>query len=588
MNRKIFRSTSGKAVPATNAVNEAGGKAYQYDDKTAAAVFAMTATFPDKAFYLSGGDQLEQFSKFLEKCDPEFIAKLAVYSRQRGKMKDAPTVAILSIAKRDKALFERVFGHVADTPVQYRNAFQIVRSGILGFKSLGTVLTRAFERRLFEFGMDYLARRGLVGQKPSLSDVIAMVRPAPPSEEWRAFLGYVRGRDVNHELLPATIRDLEAFKRDPSGTPIPQGIEFQQVIGLLPKDAPAERWAELLRVMSWTQVVKNLATLTRHGAFEDKGAVKYAAEVLRDGEKIGRSKMLPMQLFSAYRTLTGGPRESHSYDQKRYGNNEPVDIPHELLAALSDAFDELLVQKTPALEGNLAVGVDTSGSMSWASITGDRGSATSTVKVIDAAAMFAAAALAQNPGSEVIPFDTRVHPANKARGESTLGFAQRLTHCGGGGTNVSLVMKAVLEKMAKDSGWKPNHIVILSDNESWVDSNPGYHSGRGTATLEGFRQVQRRARNCKLVCWNLQASATTQAVGDDILQVGGFSEELWSAVAAFLRGEKVQPVSEAQEAPEKPSVDADTWLAEIESVPLDEAGLAAWVSEAKKGLSRVG
>ena len=201
--------------------------------------------------------------------------------------------------------------------------------------------------------------------------------------------------------------------------------------------------------------------------------------------------------------------------------------------------------------------------------------------------MFASAAMVRNPGSEVIPFDTRVHEANKARGESTLGFAERLSRCGGGGTNVSLVMDAILGKMVATPAWKPDHVIILSDMESWVDgSRRSWHGNSGTETLKKFRGIQSRgARNCKLVCWNLQASATTQAIGDDVLQVGGFSDELWGAVAAFLRGDKVQPVSEAQE--KKPSVDSDTWLAEIESVPLDEAGLTAWVAEAKKGSAKV-
>jgi 60 kDa SS-A/Ro ribonucleoprotein len=592
MNKNIFKTSRGGNVPATNAVNEAGGKAYQYDDKTAAAVFAMTATFPDKAFYLSGEDQLDQFTQFLDKCDPEFVAKLSVYARQRGKMKDAPVLAVLSLAKRDKDLFNKVFGHVADTPVQYRNAFQIVRSGVLGFKSLGSTLTRAFERRLFEFGVNYLARRGLVGQKPSLSDVIAMVRPTPPSEEWRAFFGYVRGHSAdsgyyNPELLPEIIRDFEAFKKDPKNTPIPKGIEHQQVIGMLPKDAPAERWGELLRIMSWTQIVKNLATLTRHGAFDDKASIRYAAEVLRNSEKIRSSKMLPMQLFSAYRTLTGDTGDEYSYgyrSRKQYGNSDPVDVSHEILAALSDAFDVILVEKTPDLPGNMVLGVDSSGSMTWGSITGDRGSASSTVRPIDAAAMFASAALTRNPKSVVVPFDTSIGKAIKSRGESTLGFAKRLTGvCRGGGTNISLVMDATLAKMDKEKGWKPDHIVILSDNESWVDG--GYRS-RGTATMSKFKQIKARAPECKLVCWNLQASATTQAVGDDVLQVGGFSEELWSAVATFLRGEKAKVIS-GPETREAPSVDADTWLEEIESIPLDETALAAWVSEAKKGQPRV-
>ena len=62
------------------------------------------------------------------------------------------------------------------------------------------------------------------------------------------------------------------------------------------------------------------------------------------------------------------------------------------------------------------IGPDVSGSMSMA-VTGRRGrGATSKMRCVDVAALFAAAILRRNPDSVVIPFDTAVYEARLERG----------------------------------------------------------------------------------------------------------------------------------------------------------------------------
>jgi 60 kDa SS-A/Ro ribonucleoprotein len=50
--------------------------------------------------------------------------------------------------------------------------------------------------------------------------------------------------------------------------------------------------------------------------------------------------------------------------------------------------------------------------------------------------------------------------------------------------------------------------------------------------------MKRRNQGARLVCIDLQAHGTTQAVErPDILNVGGFSDEVFEIVARFTRGE---------------------------------------------------
>lgn len=107
--------------------------------------------------------------------------------------------------------------------------------------------------------------------------------------------------------------------------------------------------------------------------------------------------------------------------------------------------------------------------------------------------------------------------------------AAKLAAVGGGGTNVSAPLALLnKERAAVDL------VVIVSDNESWVDAR---RSG-ATATMQEWERLKRRNPNAKLVCVDIQPHGTTQAAGRaDILNVGGFSDAVFETVARFAEGQ---------------------------------------------------
>jgi len=68
----------------------------------------------------------------LELCadiDAEFIAKTAVFCRERGFMKDMPALLCAVLSVKDRELLARVFPRVIDNAKMLRNFVQIMRSG---------------------------------------------------------------------------------------------------------------------------------------------------------------------------------------------------------------------------------------------------------------------------------------------------------------------------------------------------------------------------------------------------------------------------------------------------------------------------
>jgi len=129
----------------------------------------------------------------------------------------------------------------------------------------------------------------------------------------------------------------------------------------------------------------------------------------------------------------------------------------------------------------------------------------------------------------VLPFEQRV-VSLKLEAHARLAVnAAKLAGVGGGGTNVSAPLAMLnAEKATVDL------VVIVSDNESWVDAT---RSG-ATATMREWEKLKRRNPAAKLVCVDVQPYGTTQATGRaDILNVGGFSDAVFDTIARFVSGE---------------------------------------------------
>jgi 60 kDa SS-A/Ro ribonucleoprotein len=490
---------SKKVTKATDTVNNAGGTAYSLSDKAALAQLAMTGCF-NGTYYVSGKDQLERTLELANKVDPIFLAKLAVYSREQGLMKDMPAVLAAVVAGRDSDLLSQIFSRVVDNPKMLRNFVQVIRSGATGRKSLGTRPKKLVQKYLENLTDEQLFKAD-VGNDPSLQDIIKLVHPKPGNKARSALFGYLLDKKYNKRDLCNLAKSFEAFKENLKGE-IPD-VPFQMLTALPLTNA---HWAQIAENATWTQTRMNLNTFARHDVFSDAKLTKLVADKLQDEEQVKRAKVFPYQVYTAYQNV----------DEK---------VPAKVTVALQKSAD-LALANIPEFEGKVYVMVDTSGSMK-SPVTGHRGSVTTKTTCVDVAALVASAILRKNPDTEVIPFDTKVHSTKLNPLDSIVTNAKTLAAFGGGGTNCSEALAHVNRKNGKG-----DLVIYVSDNESWVDSGSGY---RGTATMAEWNKFKARNPNAKLVNIDITPNATTQAHDrEDILNVGGFSDQVFDVIARFI------------------------------------------------------
>lgn len=505
-------------VPPATATNEAGGKAYAASAKYALALFAVTGTF-NGTFYTTGEQQLEKVGALCASInDLGFIAQVAVYAREHGHMKDVPAflMAWLFVHDVKGEFYPQVFQRVIDNGKMLATFWQILRSGVIGSKkNLSASRPRRVLQAWFDSKTDHQLFRTSIGvSNPGVHDVIRAARPKPSTDSRRALYGYLSGKnpagkEIKTEALPPLVKEIEAFKKDPANSPVPD--VSLQLLSSMP--LTTAQWTEIARKASWQTTRMNLNTFQRHGVFADEAIVKLLADRLRDPDEIAKSRVFPYQLMAAYLNVT-------------------AELPRALREALHDAM-EIAVQNLPALDGTVVVCPDVSGSMSSA-ITGNRGAgATSKVRAIDVAALVSAAVLRKNPNARVIPFETGVVDVQRLQLEprdTIITNATKLASIGGGGTNCA----APLELLNRE-GAKPDTVIFVSDYESWMDTSI---YNRGTGMMNAWMQLVQRHPSAKLMCIDLMPRTTTQtAPRPEILNVGGFSDEVFKVLSLWTAGQ---------------------------------------------------
>lgn len=546
-NKTVFQKRHVKAADTHNA---AGGVAYKKSTKAALAQFAATNTF-NGTYYEDASQNLAQVKQLIEdvKHDPEFIAKLAIYSRSKAYLKDMPAYFVAVLNTLDTKLFRKVFPLVIDNGKMLRNYVQIARSGEAGRKiNLSSSAARKAINEWFASHSSESIFKAIIGNDPTLGDILRMARPKPNNKEKAALYAYIRGTNYDSKsrafitldkdgnvmyknyfrYLPEIVQEYENFKKTHEGE-IPN-VDFRMLDSILNEDERKALWRAQAENGGWMMTRMNLNNFAKYGIFSDKRLTKKVAKRLANPELIKKARAYPYQLLTAYQTISSNPA-----------------IPMEIKEALQDAM-EIAIDNVPEYDGKIYVAVDTSGSM-CNPITGNRGYGAATVtRCVDVAALFASAILRRNKDATVIPFDTRIHRVQLNPRDSVMTNVQKLNR-GGGGTDCACVLRHLNQTSAKG-----DLVVYVSDCESWVDSPyHSYYNRNGTGMMNEWTTFKARNKKAKLVCIDLTPRTNSQVTEHkDILQVGGFGENVFDIIGSFLEYGN----------------EADHWLSEIEKIEL--------------------
>jgi 60 kDa SS-A/Ro ribonucleoprotein len=283
------------------------------------------------------------------------------------------------------------------------------------------------------------------------------------------------------------------------------GIDFRKLSSL---NIPSSIYKEVVKFMSWTTLRMNLNAIAAKGIFtDDKSIVDYVSNKLSDENEVLKSKVFPYQLYTTFQNLT---------------NLVPIKIKNALQIAV-----EYSTKNIPTLNNEeCLILLDISSSMN-SPITGNRGSVTTRTTNMDAAAVLTASLLRKNPNSQVITFNENAELRCINNHDSIMTIANTLSQLCSGGTNVSSSLHYMNTLLMKYK-----NIIMISDNQSWMDSN----DLRCTNSLYEWNKYTKRVKDTKMVCLNITPYTNTQIPDrDNVLNIGGFSDQFFTIIDEFFR-----------------------------------------------------
>ena len=441
-------------------LNHAGGAAYERTLREQVVQVLSTSTLGN-TFYVSGDElrkeTIEVLTRARHDC-PAFLARALVWARNHGMMRKVPLLGLVVLSAgggATKRLFEQVFPLVVKTPDDLREFIrECIEGKIPGRKGLGGITVPVVREWLTAITEYHALKYGsAVSKGVTLRDALRMSHPKPQSAETaETFAWLVRGNEglgENQDSLPQ-IRAFEALKRASTEEEqlrlVRDGkLPFEVVVPVL---KPTTRiWSELLLHAPYMNLLRNLATFTRHGVFNEEAHVRHACEKLTDPQAVRHSKVLPFRFFNAWKQY----REVEGFEPR-------------IADAIRQACETSFANVASFGDRTVCVAPDVSGSMS--SAVSDKG----TTRCIDIAGIFAGALMKRIEGRGIVlPFESHVVTnAGLSFRDDVLVTAEKLARIHGGGTAVGAPIQHLLDrKISVDV------FIGITDNEDW-DHGDGY------------------------------------------------------------------------------------------------------------------
>ena len=484
----------------------------------------VTSFLGEGKFYEGSDDRAKRITRLVTRCvekgDAEFVAKLAVYTRERMYLRSVPVFLVVTLAKvlrevegaeyaKVRTLVTRVIQR-ADELREMFAASEAIFGDPKDNKKFKRVAPRALLKGIGDAfnKFDAYQFKKYSGGKGSVkfTDVMRVVHPVPANEE---------KSDLFKQIMENSLATIDTWETKSAAV---GQTKFESDED---KAAAAKAmWQENANnpKTGYMAKLRNLRNYTKHEV-----DLTNVIDHLTNEVAVANSKQLPFRFYTAYRELGGETMNANRWGYYGYDEvKETTNGSPELLAALEDAFD-LAVKNMPDLGDDVLIIADQSGSMQ--SAISDK----STVQCCEIAAVLAAAVwynqIQLGKKAMVAGFACKGKVYNWSKRTSSLNAAKQMMNTNlGGSTRIDTAWKA-----AQSAGLKPSTIIVLSDMQ--MTGSQGYW---GYDKLMNPEDYGLATKDTLKISIDLQGySSTPFAVNNGWYQLAGWSERIFDFVNAM-------------------------------------------------------
>lgn len=275
--------------------NYEGEKAYVMSPEMELYTAVVTSTLSNK-FYEKNDERMWRIFNLVKKVSPEFVAKLAVYTRNEMNLRSVPLLLVTLLAKihnGDNLVARAVEKCVlrADEIMELLMCYQVCnpQDGVKKLKKLSRQIQNGLQKAFNRFDEYQFAKYNRDNLEVKLRDALFLVHPKAKDDAQQLIFNKITDRKLE---IPYTWEtELSALGQQKFETPEQKSATFRQ------------KWEELICSgrLGYMALLRNLRNILESKVSAEK--INIVASVLSNADQVAKSKQLPFRFLSAYREL---------------------------------------------------------------------------------------------------------------------------------------------------------------------------------------------------------------------------------------------------------------------------------------------
>lgn len=487
---------------STPVTNHEGAKAYTLTPEMELYSAVVTASLQDQ-FYEKSTDRLERLRSLITKNDPGFVARLAVYTREKMYLRSVPLVLTVELARihRGDNLVSQMAGRIV------QRADEITE--LLAYYTLAN--NRKDEKKLHNLSKQLQKGLGIAFNKFDEYQFAKYNRKAAVTLKDALFIVHPKAKDnAQQTLFNKIVKDDLAipYTWETALSAAGQAVYDSEK---MKKQAFRKVWEDLIdsKQLGYMATLRNLRNMLDYDVSTEH-LMKVCA-TLSDREAVLKAKQLPFRYLAAYRELKG--------------------MNHGMIINIKRALEKALQTSVQHLKGfdantRVVIACDVSGSMQKSI------SPKSKILLYDIGLLLAM--LLQHKCEYVTTgmFGDRwkkvsMSPDNILgnvdefyRREGEVGYA----------TNGFLVLEDLIKRQ-----YVADKVMFFTDGQLWDNTTNTAKTNTMSAKWRAYKQI---APNAKLYLFDLAGYNTVplDVREDDVFLVAGWSDKIFEIMDAIEKG----------------------------------------------------
>ncbi len=485
------------AVDMSQTTNYEDAPAYNESPELALYTLACTSLMEDQ-FYRPTNQVINELTELVKQCNPEFVAKLAIYARKEMNLRSLPVAMAVtlclthkhpSVSKCISGVIQRV-----DEITEILSYFAMVNQNATKEKPLTKIpsIIKKAIKSVFESGRfdEYQYAKYNRDGSVKLKDALFLTHPSPKGKENEEELSHLWKKIADNKLETPYTWETELSKG---------------------KDRK-ETWESLIssEKVGYMATLRNLRNILNANVSD--GHIDTVARFV-GSDQVYKSKQFPFRFWSAYREL------------KELPQTEPRE---KFIYALETAIRKS-IKSYPDFKGNVLIACDTSGSMN------DPLSKKSSLKLFEVGLVFGALLQKELPRAAVGQFAETFEMLNTREGvlDTADDFIKQQGNVGYS-TNGHLAIDHISHhKITVDQ------VIMFTDCQPW-DNVDSYIRSHKSASLQNswMHYTANINKNAELWLFDLSGYGTTPIrIQGNVHLIGGWNDRIFDAVNRIKGGQ---------------------------------------------------